>query len=69
MLGLVGARVAVFGHEIVTGYEAVGREQLILTSSFGAQDKDKRVVIVDLEATYTGAQDLREGHEIQPLYE
>lgn len=68
VLAMTGARVLVYGREVVRGAEAIGKEQLVLSSSFGLQDGDKRVLEVDLSARYQSAAELREGHEILPLY-
>jgi len=65
----IGARVAVYGHAVVpAGYQTIGKEQLILSSSFGMEDSKKRVLLLDLGGRYLSAADLRPGIEILPLY-
>ena len=68
VLQVAGCQIAVYGREIVKGHETIGKEQLVLTSSFGVTDGDKRVLEVDLSGRYPAAADLRLGHEILPLY-
>ena len=44
---LIHSQVAVYGHTIIpTGYQAIGFEQLILSTSFGMQDEHKTVLLV-----------------------
>ena len=68
-LQAMGGRVAVFGHDVVPeGYERIGNEQMIVSTSFGVADGRKVYLEVDLRARYGTVHDLREGHEILPLY-
>jgi hypothetical protein len=61
--------VVVFGHEIVAeGYERIGDEQLLLSTSFGIRDANKHYLSIDLERSYKNTSDLREGYEILRLY-
>jgi hypothetical protein len=63
-------RVVVFGHEIVQdGFESFGDEQLLLSTSFGLEQRKKRYLCVDLSARYRSVRDLRPGREILPLYD
>ncbi len=65
----IGAHVAVYGHAIIpAGYQTIGAEQLILSTSFGMSDANKRILLVDLHARYRSVADLRPGIEILPLY-
>lgn len=69
ILARIGAHVAVYGHSVVpAGYQTIGAEQLILSSSFGMEDAQKRVLLLDLQASYKSVTDLRPGIEILPLY-
>lgn len=61
--------VVVFGHEIVSeGYLKIGREQVLLSTSFGVRDERKTYLSVSLEGRYSRAADLREGTELVRLY-
>jgi len=69
VLSRVGAHIAVYGHAVVpAGYQTIGDEQLILSSSFGMEDARKRVLLLDLSASYRAASELRPDVEILPLY-
>lgn len=61
--------VVVYGHEIVPeGYERIGREQLLLSTSFGVRDENKTFLALDMMERYPGSHALREGIELQPLW-
>ena len=69
LLGVAGAQMVVYGHAVIpTGYQTIGYEQLILSSSFAMEDEHKKVLELDLSATYLTVEDLRPGTEILPLY-
>jgi hypothetical protein len=69
VLGRVGARLTVYGHAIVpAGYQVIGGQQLILSTSFGMEDDRKRLLVLDLAARYQSVGDLRAGSELLPLY-
>jgi hypothetical protein len=69
VLASMGARVAVYGHAVVAaGYQSIGLEQLILSTSFGMEDARKHVLLVDLAARYESVKALRPGIELRPLY-
>lgn len=69
LLGVAAAQVLVYGHAVIpTGYQTIGYEQLILSSSFAMPDEHKRVLELDLAATYMTVDDFRPGVEILPLY-
>ena len=58
-----------FGHDIVReGYEVMGDEQICVSTSFGLFDADKVYLRLELDRRYYDVHDLREGHEILPLY-
>jgi hypothetical protein len=68
-LGAMGGRISVFGHDVVPqGYERIGGEQLIISTSFGIPDEHKFYLDIDLAATYETAADLVEGQHLLPLY-
>lgn len=68
-LARVGANITVYGHTIIpTGYQTIGYEQLILSSSYGMKDEHKTVLLVDLDEHYLTVDSLRPGIELLPLY-
>lgn len=61
--------MAIYGHDVIPeGFEKIGEEQIIVSTSFGLFDENKVFLNLDLSARYRGVQDLRIGHEILPLY-
>lgn len=61
--------VVVYGHEIIAeGYERVGDEQLVVSTSFGVRQENKFYLRLDLGGCYRSAADLQEGREILRLY-
>jgi hypothetical protein len=59
----------VYGHDVVReGFETIGDEQLCLSTSFGLFDCDKVYLRVELDRHYRDVHELREGHELLPLY-
>ncbi len=68
-LKAVGANIAVYGHEVVpSGYQQIGHQQLIVSTSFGLPNSNKVYLRLDLSGDYQTVHDLREGCEILPLY-
>lgn len=68
-LKATGGTMAIYGHDVVPeGYECVGNEQIVVSTSFGLFDMNKVYLSLDLGAKYRGVSDLRVGHEILPLY-
>lgn len=68
-LATMGGRISVFGHDVIPeGFERFGDEQMIVSTSFGVADANKVYLDLDLSAHYRTVWDLREGHEIVPLY-
>ena len=68
-LRALGGTMSIYGHDVIPeGYEMVGDEQIIVSTSFGLFDQNKVFLNLDLSARYRGVRDLRIGHEIQPLY-
>lgn len=63
------AAFVAYGHDVVReGYEAVGRHQICVSTSYGLFDRDKVYLRLDLGRRYRDVGDLREGHEIRRLY-
>jgi hypothetical protein len=61
--------VVVYGHEIVPeGFERIGEEQLLLSTSFGVRDENKTYLLLDLGGHYGSSAVLREGVELLPLW-
>ena len=68
-LRAMNGTMAIYGHDVVPeGYECVGDEQMVVSTSFGVFDTNKIYLSLDLAAKYRGVGDLRIGHEILPLY-
>jgi hypothetical protein len=68
-LGVMGGRVAVYGHDVIRqGFERVGDEQFVFSTSFGLADARKVYLDLDLARSYGNAYDIRETVEILPLY-
>lgn len=65
----LGGRVSIYGHDVIPeGYERIGDEQMIVSTSFGLEDRYKVYLDLDLSARYLTVHDLRDGVEILPLY-
>lgn len=68
-LRALNGTVAVYGHDVIPeGYETIGDEQIIVSTSFGLFDQNKVYLSLDLTHRYRNVHDLRVGHEILPLY-
>ena len=61
--------MAIYGHDVIPeGYESIGDEQMVVSTSFGLFDSNKVYLSLDLAARYRAVHDLRVGQEILPLY-
>jgi hypothetical protein len=68
-LAAMGGSVAIFGHDVVPeGFERIGDEQMIVSTSFGVADSNKVYLDLELSARYRTVHDLNIGREILPLY-
>lgn len=68
-LSAAGGTISIFGHDVIpTGFERIGDEQIVVSTSFGVFDDCKVYLELDLGARYATVHDLRVGHEIKPLY-
>jgi hypothetical protein len=68
-LRATGGTMAIYGHDVVPeGFEKVGAEQIVVSTSFGVFDSNKIYVSLDLAKKYRSVHDLRIGHELLPLY-
>lgn len=68
-LRATGGTISIYGHDVIPeGFETVGDEQIVVSTSFGVFDSNKVYVSLDLGARYKNVRDLRVGHEILPLY-
>jgi hypothetical protein len=64
-----GGTMSIYGHDVIPdGYEKVGDEQIIVSTSFGLFDQNKVYLSLDLAHKYRNVHDLRVGREILPLY-
>lgn len=65
----MGGTISIYGHDVIPeGFERVGDEQMVVSTSFGVFDENKVYLNLDLAARYESVYDLREGDEIRPLY-
>ncbi len=68
-LRALNCTMSIYGHDVIPeGFEKIGDEQIIVSTSFGLFDQNKVFLNLDLAAKYRGVRDLRIGHEIVPLY-
>ena len=68
-LKATGGSVSIYGHDVIPeGYETVGDEQMVVSTSFGVIDANKVYISIDLAAKYRSVHELRIGQEILPLY-
>ncbi len=68
-LAALGGRVGIYGHDVVReGFERIGDEQIVFSTSFGLVDARKVYLDLDLATPVTSAYDVRENIEILPLY-
>jgi hypothetical protein len=68
-LRAMGGKVSVYGHDVIPeGFERIGEEQMIVSTSFGVNDTNKVYLQLELTGKYATVFELREGHEILPLY-
>lgn len=65
----LGGTFCIYGHDVIPeGFEIVGDEQIVVSTSFGVFDSNKVYVQLDLAARYASVHALRVGQEILPLY-
>jgi hypothetical protein len=68
-LRAVGGTISIYGHDVIPeGFERVGHEQMVVSTSFGVSDAYKVYLNLDLSRRYRSVHELRVGHEIRPLY-
>jgi hypothetical protein len=68
-LRAMGGTMSIYGHDVIPeGYECIGDEQMIVSTSFGLFDTNKVYLSLDLAARYRSVNDLRVGTEILPMY-
>lgn len=68
-LRATGGTMCIYGHDVIPeGFEMIGDEQIVVSTSFGVYDSNKVYVSLDLAGKYRGVTDLRIGQEILPLY-
>ncbi|MEZ4400918.1 MAG: metallophosphoesterase [Kofleriaceae bacterium] len=65
----LGGTICIYGHDVIPeGFERIGDEQMVVSTSFGVPDARKVYVSLDLAARYRSVRDLEIGREILPLY-
>lgn len=68
-LRAMGGTISIYGHDVIPeGFERIGDEQIVVSTSFGVFDRNKVYLDLDLGGRYTSVSELRVGHEIRPLY-
>ncbi len=68
-LNAVGGTVSVFGHDVIpSGFERIGDEQIVVSTSFGVFDTNKMYLDLDLSQRYLSVHEFRTGTEIKRLY-
>jgi hypothetical protein len=68
-LRAMNGTISIYGHDVIPeGFERVGDEQIVVSTSFGVFDRNKVYLNLDLASRYATVHDLRVGHEILPLY-
>ena len=65
----MGGTISIYGHDVIpSGFERIGDEQIVVSTSFGVFDSNKVYVRLDLAKHYRSVFELREGLEILALY-
>lgn len=65
----MGGTISIYGHDVIPeGFETIGDEQMVVSTSFGVFDSNKVYLSLDLATTYRTVHHLRIGQEILPLY-
>lgn len=65
----MGGTISIYGHDVIPeGFERIGNEQIVVSTSFGVFDMNKVYLDLDLGARYRTVYDLKIGREIRPLY-
>lgn len=68
-LRATGSTLSIYGHDVIPeGFETIGDEQIVVSTSFGLSDANKVYVSLDLAGRYRGVRDLHIGEELLPLY-
>lgn len=68
-LRAMGGTISIYGHDVIpSGFERVGDEQIVVSTSFGVFDTNKVYLELDLSRRYHTVHELRIGREILPLY-
>src|SRR6185312_9830516 len=61
-LKATGGTMSIYGHDVIPeGFEKIGDEQIIVSTSFGLFDQNKVFLSLDLAARYKTVHDLRIG--------
>ena len=68
-LAALGGRISIYGHDVIpAGFERIGDEQMIVSTSFGVEASNKVYLDLDLGGHYQTVHDLCVGREIVRLY-
>ncbi len=65
----MGGSISIYGHDVIPeGFERIGDEQIVVSTSFGVFDSNKVYLELDLGGHYATVYDLHVAREILPLY-
>lgn len=68
-LAAMGGSISIYGHDVIPeGFERIGDEQIVVSTSFGVFDSNKIYLDLDLGRRYQSVNQLAIGREIRPLY-
>lgn len=68
-LAAMGGTISIYGHDVIpSGFERIGDEQIVVSTSFGVADVNKVYLELDLARRYRSVGELRVGEEIRRLY-
>ena len=68
-LRAMGGTISIYGHDVIpAGFERIGDQQMVVSTSFGVFDSNKVYLDLDLSTRYETVHELRLGAEIRPLY-
>jgi hypothetical protein len=68
-LRAMGGTISIYGHDVIPeGFECIGDEQMVVSTSFGVFDSNKVYLSLDLAGRYPTVRHLKIGREILPLY-
>ena len=68
-LKALGGTISIYGHDVIPeGFERIGDEQIVVSTSFGVADANKVYLDLDLSRRYSSVYEFGVGAEIRSLY-